>query len=650
MQSGVKRSATEAYQRCGLQYIPNPMQEEMYNAITSGDCAVLLKAPTGSGKMEAVVVPVLYEERRLVLIYPALSLIEDQELRLEKMLCALSVIIPNRPHTLVVDTGADMYRRTWLNGAEQTRARRHLYHGDIILTTLDKFLYRFFGFGEPKKSYTYPLRLRYGRQPLFCFDEAHSYDDVAYTNFVDLVRTIGFNADAPRDIVVMTATMPPAYEADLRPLLTSFDYTAGERSDALARYYAEVNPRRYPEKALTYLPVSADDQNAFCQQIISLLEDYHQQGQRTIITVEKVETTIALYRLLSERGASDVLLYHGRQPHPLRRSIYATLKQWEDEDKGYLLVTTSAIEVGCDLNAQVLISQLCNPEQLVQRAGRCNRRGIMEAARIIVLGNHIPEYVRTLANQRDVEQYLAVLQEMTDQDMFEAAKLITFRRKYVTPDYRVQTMFSMLYEYVYQAERANKPLHDKGLVVTRSWEPTVTLTTSWDERWKLQDELQVSMLRCIAKNPTQLDGQCEVFVRYYDETEEQYKFEPPRRGGCAYHQDIVIRLPASYVDPVIGYEHVPKVFLRGRSRQGYRRWLSALVEKPEIPLFKQAPTKKASKKSSKGSSAANTTRENVWWWFLDKLPSTEEDIQSSEVAEESEMNGNEGDAKEYDHE
>ncbi|WP_396231971.1 hypothetical protein [Geminocystis sp. GBBB08] len=33
------------------------------------------------------------------------------------------------------------------------------------------------------------------------------------------------------------------------------------------------------------------------------------------------------------------------------------------------------MEVGCDLNCKTLITQLCPPENLIQRAGRCNRKG-----------------------------------------------------------------------------------------------------------------------------------------------------------------------------------------------------------------------------------------------------------------------------------
>jgi len=621
------------------------MQEEMYRSITSGDCAVLLKAPTGSGKTEAVVVPALFEQRRIVLIYPALSLIEDQEMRIEKMLQHLSQVIPNRQRSLIVDTGADMYRRTWLNEKEQHRERRHLYYGDVILTTLDKFLYRFFGFGEPKKSYIYPLRLRYGRQPLFCFDEAHSYDEVAYTNFVDLVRSIGFNADAPRDVVVMTATMPTEYERDLLlSMLTPIDYLSGDRAAALEYHYATVSPRSFPNKAFKYVSVPVHNRDVFCQQLLKIIEEQHRPGLRSIVTVEEVGTAVALYRDLVKSMKQDVMLYHGRQTQSIRRDVYKRLRHLEDADQGYLLVTTSAIEVGCDLNAHLLLTQLCNPEQLVQRAGRCNRRGLMPAARIIVVGDRIPDYLCTLPED-NLEQYKSILRHMAEEGTFAADPFLQLRRRHPAPDYRVRTMFAMLYEYVYQAERANKPLHDKGLVITRSWQPTLTLTTGWDSDDRPQNTLQVSLLACSTRNIRELDDQCEVLVQYYDDYAEQYKREPPRYGGCAYHQDIVLRVPETYFDPVTGYERLPKVFLRG-GHQGYRHWLSYTVNKPQMTPSRKPARSTSTNAATDEAGASNMAQEKIWWWYLERLPPGNEDIPAADLSAEEDVQGREDSTKE----
>ncbi len=49
----------------------------------------------------------------------------------------------------------------------------------MILTTIDKFLYRYFAFGDKQKSFIFPLRI-HQEKSLICFDEAHSYDDLAF--------------------------------------------------------------------------------------------------------------------------------------------------------------------------------------------------------------------------------------------------------------------------------------------------------------------------------------------------------------------------------------------------------------------------------------------------------------------------------------
>ena len=48
-------------------------------------------------------------------------------------------------------------------------------------------------------------------------------------------------------------------------------------------------------------------------------------------------------------------------------------------------------------------------------------------------------------------------------------------------------MFDMLYEYVYDAKLENKPLHDKGFIITREWEPSLTLCTGIGSKGELLD-------------------------------------------------------------------------------------------------------------------------------------------------------------------
>ena len=178
------QSAIEAYQNLA-EFKPNPMQEELFCCIAEKNMnpALLLKAPTGSGKTEAVLIPSLNAGRRLFLIFPSRSLVDDQIDRCERYLqCASEK--KDKSYALVIDTGAESVRTVFKSGEALEKGRRHLYDGDVILTTFDKFLYRFFGFGEPNKSYIFPFRIHHSpQQNLFCFDEAHAYDPGCVCHF-----------------------------------------------------------------------------------------------------------------------------------------------------------------------------------------------------------------------------------------------------------------------------------------------------------------------------------------------------------------------------------------------------------------------------------------------------------------------------------
>lgn len=114
---------------------PNPMQAEMFDAITNHNPAILLKSPTGSGKLESVLFPALAKGYRLFLPLPARSLLEDQKQRVEKYLKQFSKLQPGREVSLVVDTGSQMRRWVYRNGEEinlRINSQRHLYKGDVI--------------------------------------------------------------------------------------------------------------------------------------------------------------------------------------------------------------------------------------------------------------------------------------------------------------------------------------------------------------------------------------------------------------------------------------------------------------------------------------------------------------------------------------
>ena len=558
------QSALEAYQKL-TEFKPNPMQEELFDHIApkKNNPALLLKAPTGSGKTEAVLIPSLNAERRLFLIFPSRSLVDDQIDRCEEYLQRASEKT-DKSYALVVDRGSEASRNVFENGKKLDTGTRHLYDGDVILTTFDKFLYRFFGFGEPNKSYIFPFRIHHSKkQNLFCFDEVHAYDQVAFVNFQHLIKAL---YKANLDIVVMTATMPDAYKKEL-DFLDPVDYSTGENQQKLEQY----QNKNHPEKTIKYIAVSPKE---VTDEICTYISKHYESKKRTIVTIETVKDLILAYKHMKEQdGNENIFLYHGRLSKWQRKKVYRKLKYLENDGAGYLLFTTSAIEVGCDLDAHLLITELCNPDSLIQRAGRCNRKGKINDAGIVVVGDKIPFFLSILSDEK-AEKYLEILRQQSEKN-FNPDDILELLEYTPHTDYRAEVLFDMLYEYVYEARLENKPLYDRGLVITRSFEPSITLTTKVpDEESKHRPEnaVNVSLKSCMARtsdNET-INPDFKVYQRFYDTYREEFKFELLNRGGSIYFKELFIEVPAHCFSEELGYVELPKVF-EDRGTRGYRR-------------------------------------------------------------------------------
>jgi CRISPR-associated endonuclease/helicase Cas3 len=221
--------------------------------------------------------------------------------------------------------------------------------------------------------------------------------------------------------------------------------------------------------------------------------------------------------------------------------------------------------VGCDLNSEVLITQLCPPENLIQRAGRCNRRGNVKDARVIVVGENIPEFANTL-DDAGSKKYQEVLSTLDTLNTEKIADCISHNPH--IDDYRVVELFSMLHDYVYGADLTCKPTHERGLIPTRSWEPSAEL------RFMLPNEeyhsISVPISR-LANKKGQQYAYTYAFEQRYDQN--TYTWNNHNLGwGSAYDKTILIMmqdlsdcifgtdLPVYPYDPDLGFVELPKVF------------------------------------------------------------------------------------------
>lgn len=101
----------------------------------------------------------------------------------------------------------------------------------------------------------------------------------------------------------------------------------------------------------------------------------HRSGTTTLVVLNAVGRAQAVYRALADvLGASTIrLLIHSRYRPPERRALEERLRADAMTDR--VVVATQAVEAGVDMTSAVLFTELAPWSSMVQRFGRCNRRG-----------------------------------------------------------------------------------------------------------------------------------------------------------------------------------------------------------------------------------------------------------------------------------
>ena len=650
----------------GEYFLPNPLQRSVWEAYenSEGHPALLVRAGTGEGKTEAVLFPALADQtnpRRILMILPSKALIEDMGERVKAIGEKLSengfVDI-----SITVDMGGSCHRFCCMEGQVRVNTyHRHLFADDIIITTLDKFLFRLFGYGEKIKSYIFPHRIfgsTLGKRPFIIFDEAHEYDGLAFSNFIKLLEALFIKG---KDLCVMSATLPDNFVDFLTPV----DALSGdlrERQDGFQK--EKVISRKkiltlvssMPEKQtptnLNPVQMSLFQDSAKTEQIslfnpksttkggiVSTIawevRKRYDPSKRIIARTEYISDLIALYGQLKDKNP---LIYHGRLTTKQRKKVIAELISRQKKGAGFLVLATSAIEAGCDLDAHLIVTELCNPDSLVQLIGRLNRRYQMEDAELVVVGEKIKPFVSVLQND-DIVNYLEDLKNM--KGLFVPEKL----EKYFEPpkgDWMGEILFDMLWEYVYEGDLTGKPLWDNGILVTRSWEPAVTLCTGINEKsLRPENPIQVSVSRFSTRiSRPKTDNADDNFAEWLKEQVVRSRFSISENGE--WHADLkrsffnqgsweeshwtlkelhekfpyscyetnllcIIRkeFVNEYFDDQLGYIKLPKIFLRGY-RDGFTQYLDYHPKFKDDGRFSIPSGKKY---------PANTGRV----WYLDKL-------------------------------
>lgn len=326
--------------------------------------SVVLQAPTGAGKTRAALLPALRgferspQERPQQLVYGvpmrvlASSFVDD--------------------YSEVAGRNPKWIQRGWKPSIQTgERPEDNLFEGKLIFATVDQILASFLNI-----PYGLPPRLANINAGAFIgsylvFDEFHLYPS---SQMMLTVISMLYMLQGLSRFTLMTATFS-------RPMLDALADLLG------ASIVADEVGMPVSKGIFSDIP-HLQDQRRTWSTGKEPLTGYHIRQQveqhQTVLTVcNRIDRAQQVYDEFCASGIpddTDVTLLHSQFYQQHRRKKEDQVLAWlgkksTDDGRRKVIIATQVIEVGLDVSADVLLTECAPAASLIQRAGRCARRG-----------------------------------------------------------------------------------------------------------------------------------------------------------------------------------------------------------------------------------------------------------------------------------
>lgn len=334
----------------------------------------LLEAPTGAGKTAAAFFAWFWRRfeadeatrratpRRLVYCLPMRALVEQTRQSIADWIDALDLTIP--VHTML----GGAVDETWEDQPDNER---------VLVGTQDQLLSRALNRGYGMAPGRWPMHFALLNDDcLWVMDEVQLMGPGLSTSAQLQAFRERLGTWHPTHTLWMSATLD-------RTRLDTIDLRgrelASQAFDVDAPGSEDLEDRLKAPKSLRRAAAAVGKKTDYTA-LASEIRATHRSGSLTLVVLNRVERAQDLYRALHRSAGEDaVALLHSRyRPADRERIQREVLKPgWNG-----ILVATQVVEAGVDLSARTLFSELAPWEALVQRFGRCNRRGEFDDATV----------------------------------------------------------------------------------------------------------------------------------------------------------------------------------------------------------------------------------------------------------------------------
>lgn len=330
------------------------------------DSNVVIIAPTGSGKTEAALYWLNGEKGFYTLPLKVSSNAIYKRIREEYSFKDVALLHSESLQKYIEESVDEQRKDDEEKSAKEKFEKTKMFSAPLTISTVDQlFLFVYKALGTEIMAAT----LKYSK---VIIDEIQSYEPrIALIYGLKTISQMGGK------FAIMTATLPPV----LLDFMNKYGLIKNE-TYCFEDFSAENVMQRHMIKLY--------------EQEFNLEEIAEESKTKKVLvicnTVKKAQET---YRLLEEY-TDNVYSLHARYIKKHRKMLEKNIMQFsENRESVGIWVTTQIVEASLDIDFDILYTEMCTADSLLQRMGRCNRKG-----RYIPLKPNIKIYKTENANRQ----------------------------------------------------------------------------------------------------------------------------------------------------------------------------------------------------------------------------------------------------------
>jgi CRISPR-associated endonuclease/helicase Cas3 len=311
------------------------------------DKSLVIIAPTGAGKTEA---GFIYLQKKGFFMLPYRVSANGIYMRAERLLGNYAGLLHSSALSYVLEEektrSMEENREDIQNNLEASAFLNYFlscnFAKPIIISTPDQLMHFVFRYKGFEKYYATALYSR------LVIDELQSYYPITLAFIVQGLKVLAQNGGK---FLVMTATFPEFLR---------------ERFERMGVEFRVLKDVAKPHHHVQIIDESIDNW-------VDKIVEYSQRS-KVLVVVNTVRKAIELREKLKDKLPHAKLLHSRFILQHRKKKEIEIIKFFDSQEKG-LWITTQLAEVSLDLDADYLFTELSTADSLIQRMGRCNRKG-----------------------------------------------------------------------------------------------------------------------------------------------------------------------------------------------------------------------------------------------------------------------------------